>query len=311
MHSVVVAVPTYRRPEQLSAGLREILSHVDELDARRPGFTARVLVVDNDPSGSARSVIANLTDNRVQYVNETMPGITAARNRALEEAGGADLLVFIDDDEIPRKGWLTMLVDTWITTRPAAVMGRVFFNVPTEADPWVVAGGFFSRARRATGVEIGVAAAGNLLLDLQQVRNLEVRFDPRLGLSGGEDTLFSRLLARRGGRIVWCDESVADTDVPADRATRHWVLQRAWRVGNCTALADLYLAENTRQRCVSRVRYSVRGLARIGGGSLRYTLGRLIRSDRHEARGLRTLRRGQGMLSGARGARFDEYARGS
>ena len=52
-----------------------------------------------------------------------------------------------------------------------------------------------------------------------------------------------------------------------------------------------------------------RGLARIAGGTLRYAVGRLVASDRHEARGLRTVRRGQGMLSGARGTRFDEYAR--
>jgi succinoglycan biosynthesis protein ExoM len=245
----------------------------------------------------------------VKYVHEPVPGISAGRNRAIDEASDADLLVFIDDDETPRPGWLTALVDTWLSTRPTAVMGRVFFNVPADADPWVVAGGFFARPRRPTGAEIGVAGAGNLLLDLRQVRALGVGFDPRLGLSGGEDTLFSRQLVRRGGRIVWCDESVADDYVPAKRATRQWVLQRAWRVGNCTALADLYLAENVAERCVSRVRYALRGLARIAGGTLRYAVGRLVGSDRHEARGLRTVRRGQGMLFGARGTRFDEYAR--
>jgi len=255
--------------------------------------------------------VASLADDHVQYVHEPVPGITAGRNRALDEASGDDLLAFIDDDETPRPSWLTALVDTWLPTRPAAVVGRVFFNLPIDADPWVISGGFFARARRPTGAETRVAAAGNLLLDLRQVRTLKVRFDPRLGLSGGEDTLFSRLLVRRGGRIVWCDESVADDFVPVERATRAWVQQRAWRVGNCTALADLYLAENVPRRCVSRVRYTLRGLTRIAGGTVRFGLGRLVRSQRHEARGVRTVRRGQGMLSGARGVRFDEYARDS
>lgn len=311
MHTLVVGVLTYRRPEQLCAGLSAILAQVSEVNANGRGVSARVLVVDNDPAGSARSAVASLADDRLRYVQETTPGISAGRNRALDEVGDADLLAFIDDDEMPRPGWLAALVDTWLATRPAAVMGRVFFNVPYGADPWIVAGGFFARARRPTGAEIDVAAAGNLLLDVHQVRALKVRFDPRLGLSGGEDTLFTRQLVRRGGRIVWCDESVADDYVPAERATRQWVLQRAWRVGNCTALADLYLAENVAQRCVSRIRFSVRGLVRIAGGAIRYVLGRLVRSDRHEARGLRTMRRGQGMFSGARGARFDEYARRS
>jgi succinoglycan biosynthesis protein ExoM len=307
--TLVVGVLTYRRADQLCTGLSVILAQVSILNADGRGISARVLVVDNDPAGSARSAVASLADDRVKYAHEPVPGISAGRNRALDEASDADLLAFIDDDETPRPGWLTALVDTWLSTRPTAVMGRVFFNVPADADPWVVAGGFFVRPRRPTGAEIAVAGAGNLLLDLRQVRALGLRFDPRLGLSGGEDTLFSRQLVRRGGRIVWCDESVADDYVPAKRATRQWVLQRAWRVGNCTALADLYLAENVAERCVSRVRYALRGLARIAGGALRYAVGRLVGSDRHEARGLRTVRRGQGMLSGARGTRFDEYAR--
>ena len=309
MQSVVVGILTYRRPTRLCAGLSVVLAQVRDLNAARDDVTARVLVVDNDPDGSARAAVTGLADDRLQYVHEPVPGIAAGRNRALDEAGNADLLVFIDDDEIPRPGWLAALVDTWMLTRPAAVMGRVFFNVPADADPWVVAGGFFARTRRATGFHIGVAAAGNLLIDLRQVRALDVRFDPRLGLSGGEDTLFSRQLVRRGGRIVWCDESVADDFVPAERATRAWVQQRARRVGNCTALADLYLAENATQRCISRLRYTLRGLTRIAGGTIRLAAGRLAGSQRHEARGVRTLRRGQGMLAGARGTRFDEYAR--
>ena len=309
MHTLVVGVLTYQRPDRLLTGLSAILGQVRDLDSANRCVTANVLVVDNDPAASARSAVTGLGDDRVHYVHEPVPGISAGRNRALAEAGDADLLVFIDDDEVPRAGWLSALIDTWLPTRPAAVMGRVFFNVPGDADAWVVAGGFFNRARRPTGTEIGVAAAGNLLLDLRQVRALDVRFDPRLGLSGGEDTLFSRQLVRRGGRILWCDESIADDFVPPERATRDWVLQRAWRVGNCTAIADQYLASTALGRCLSRLRYVARGVLRIAGGTVRFAIGRLLGNERHEARGMRTLRRGQGMLAGARGARFDEYAR--
>ena len=56
----------------------------------------------------------------MRYVHEPAPGISAGRNRALDEAGDADLLSFIDDDEVPRPGWLSALIDTWLPTRPAA-----------------------------------------------------------------------------------------------------------------------------------------------------------------------------------------------
>ncbi|WP_425454326.1 glycosyltransferase family 2 protein [Luteococcus japonicus] len=52
----------------------------------------------------------------VRYVNETAPGLAAVRNRALDEAGNANLLAFIDDDETPAAGWLQHLVRTWRAT---------------------------------------------------------------------------------------------------------------------------------------------------------------------------------------------------
>lgn len=308
--SLVVAVPTFRRPDRLRAGLAEIVAQAAAASTDASlSVSASLLVIDNDPAGTARAVVGEFDGELVRYVQELTPGVSAVRNRALDETGESDLLVFIDDDEQPSPGWLASLVEAWRQTRPAAVMGRVFFQLESAADPWVVAGGFFNRPRRPTGTEITVAAAGNLLLDLRQVRELGVRFDPRLGLSGGEDNLFTRQIARRGGRMVWCDESVATDFVPAERATRPWVLQRAWRTGNTTAIVSLYLADGAAERGAVRLNVATRGLARIVGGGLRYVAGATLRSARHEARGLRTFRRGLGMLAGASGARFEEYAR--
>lgn len=308
----VVALLTYRRPHELHRGLSLVLEQVRRLNAReQPSVTATVLVVDNDPQGSAHSVVEAVDTDLVRYVLESTPGISAARNRALDESGDVAALVFIDDDESPRDGWLSALIDTWLDTQAAAVMGPVHFPVPDDVDPWIVAGGFFDRRRMATGTEIAVAAAGNLLLDLAQVRRLGVRFDPRLGLSGGEDTLFSKQLTRRGGRIVWCDEAVADHDVAAQRTTRRWVLKRAWRSGNSAAIADLYQAQGRVEAARARARALSHGTIRVLAGSLRAGLGIATRSTRHEAAGLRTVQRGRGMLAGTRGVRYQEYARRS
>jgi succinoglycan biosynthesis protein ExoM len=308
--NLVVAVPTFRRPDRLRTALEQIVAQTAALSSDGAlGVSASVLVIDNDPAGTGRATVDDLAEPRIRYSQEVTPGVSAVRNRALDEAGDADLLVFIDDDEVPSPEWLTSLVKTWRQTRPAAVMGRVYFHLESTADRWVAAGGFFDRPRRPTGTEITVAAAGNLLLDLRQVRDFGVRFDPRLGLSGGEDNLFTRQIVRRGGRMVWCDESVTTDFVPAERSTRPWVLKRAWRTGNTTAIVNLYLADNAKERSIARCAAAVRGLARIGGGAARYAIGIAVRSVRHQARGLRTLRRGQGMLAGARGARFEEYAR--
>ena len=303
---LAVGILTYRRPEKLRRGLALVL---EQARAVAPEVEAVVIVVDNDPHGSARPIADEFSGPGFRYVVERTPGIAAARNRALDEAADADLLVFIDDDEWPQPEWLSSLVATWRATRAAAVTGRVISRFEHDGAPWITAGEFFRRRRLPSGAETDVAATGNLLLDLGQVRAIGVRFDERLALGGGEDTLFSRQLVRGGGRIVWCDESAAVDYVPPARTTRQWVLARALSQGNISTRVDLLLASNPSEALRVRVLAVLRGLLRIAGGTARFTGGLALRSHRHQARGLRAVYRGVGMALGAVGYAHEEYAR--
>lgn len=308
---VTVAVLTYKRPEELARGLPSILAQVAQVNDDVDGHVlVDVLVVDNDPAASGEPIAKSLACAHLRYVVEPEPGISAGRNRALDEAAHRDLLVYIDDDECPREHWLSSLLLTWADGRPAAVMGRVISRYDSSASAWIEAGDFFHRRpQMPSGTEIPVAAAGNLLLDLNQVRALGVRFEHSLGLSGGEDNLFSLMLVRRGGRIVWCDESVADDHVPTARMTREWLLRRSWSHGNTASLVELYMAESALGRLQVRFRAFFRGLVRTVAGGARFMLGVVTRSDIHQARGLRVAFRGAGMISGALGLVYQEYAR--
>jgi hypothetical protein len=301
---VTIAVPTFRRRADLTALLPLLREQAAELSAGR--YAVDVLVVDNDPERSAADVAVA---EGVRYAPEATPGIAAVRNRAMDEAASARLLAFIDDDERPRPGWLAHLVSTWQSSGAAAVSGRVLAEYAGDLDPWIRAGDFFVRRSLPTGTPIDVAAAGNLLLDLDQVRACGVRFESALGLGGGEDTLFSRSLARAGREMVWCDESAVVDQVPLDRMTRTWVLTRAWSHGNGALLTELRLTAPPAARLVIRVRGVGRGLLRLGGGAARWTWGLATRSLRHQARGARALLRGAGMVGGAFGLVYQEYAR--
>lgn len=302
---LVVAVPTFRRPATL-AGL---LARLPERLAEVEGARVEVLVLDNDPAGSARQVVRD-APLPVRYVVEARPGIAAVRDRALDETADADLLAFLDDDERPRERWLAALVDTWRDTgRPAAVMGRVISVFAHEPDPWLLATGVFRRRPRPTGIEIPVAASGNLLLDLRQVRSLGTRFDVTLGLAGGEDTLFSRALVDAGGRIVWCNESEAEDLVPAERMTRAWAMRRAFNGGNGAVQVELRLARGPARRALVRARALVGGTGRTVAGAARHVWGRWTGDLESDARGLRTSHRGRGMVAGAFGHLHRQYAR--
>lgn len=306
---VVVGVLTYKRPDDLLAALPLLVAQVRTLV---PAGT--VLVVDNDPAASARDVVLDLVHSGpvpglVRYVHEPEPGIAAARNRALDETGSADLLVFIDDDERPVDDWLVRLVETYRVDRPTAVVGPVVSEYEQQPDAWVSAGRFFDRRRLVTGTETSVAATNNLLLDLAQVRALGLRFDQRFGLSGGSDMLLTRQLSAAGGRMVWCDEAVVVDVVPADRSTRSWVLHRANRSGNSASRCAVALASTPAGRTRARVRAVLEGSVRVAAGAARTAVGAVLRSPEHDARGRRTVARGTGMVSGALGHVVYDYAR--
>lgn len=300
---LVVAMLTYRRPQDVRAAVPAFLAELGTVDV--PG---ELLVVDNDPDAGARDTVEGVGDPRVRYVHEPRPGIAAGRNRALAECADRDVLVFVDDDERPRPGWLAALLAEHARSGAAAVVGAVVSDYERPPDGWLAAGRFFDRRRLPTGTVVDVAATNNLLLDLGRLRPTGLTFDERFGLSGGSDTLFSRRLVAAGERMVWCDEAVVVDHVPADRLTRAWVLRRAYRSGNSGARAEVVLATGLAQLAV-RARYVARGLVRVVGGSARVALGAVTRSDVHDARGRRSVQRGRGMVAGALGHVVYEYRR--
>jgi len=91
--SVVISiiVPTYKRPELLARCLSSI---------QQQSYTEfEVLVVDNArDSQDTRDTVAQMNDERFIYLNELVPGVSAARNCGLQQAQG-ELVLFVDDDD--------------------------------------------------------------------------------------------------------------------------------------------------------------------------------------------------------------------
>lgn len=302
--SLAVAVLTYQRPEGLLSTVPRLLEQ-----AASAMVPVTVLVIDNDPEGSARQTVNDFHSGTLRYVNETRPGISAARNRALAEASGFDLLVFIDDDEVPVENWLNLLVEQYKITGAVAVAGPVLSEFAHEPSEWIKEGEFFKRRRMLSGTRLSVAATNNLLLDLRKIRAYGLEFDERFGLSGGSDTLFTRQLVKLGADMVWCDEAIVIDQVPAGRLTRNWVLRRALRSGNSWARVALELASGPVHLLVTRLRLTGPGGIRLVGGLGRYAFGVAARATEHRAKGLRTAARGLGMVLGAFGYVYSEYQR--
>ncbi|MGE5272128.1 MAG: glycosyltransferase family 2 protein [Thiohalocapsa sp.] len=237
--AVSVVIPTYRRPELLRRTLESCLAQQDVAAA------FEIVVVDNDAAGSARAVVervAAAAGVRVRYVPEPRPGISHARNTGVASAAG-QYVAFIDDDEAAEPGWLAAMLATIERSGADAVIGPVRPQFPAGQAVDAYRRGVYTRD---TGLPTGTQLArwsgiGNTLLDKARCFTAEQPFDPRLGLSGGEDSLFFRQLLRRGGKLVWCAEAAVRESIAADKLSPRYLLRRSFRSAQtltfvCTAV---------------------------------------------------------------------------
>ncbi len=312
---VTIAVLTFRRAQALAALLPLLVDQARDCttDTRR----VRVLVVDNDPDGSAAAVVASAREAAasggepidVRHVVEQAPGISAGRNRALTESADSDLLAFIDDDETPEPRWLHHLLDTHARYDCAAVAGPVLSVFTTDPTAFVAEGGFFRDRTGTTGEARDEVGAGNLLLDLDRLRRHGLSFDRRYGLTGGEDTKFCRDLIRAGERIVWSQEAVCLEPVAPERATEDWVRRRTARLGAGWARVRLDETAPGRGHAARRAGLAARGAAKAVRGAAQAAVARVRRDEAARGRAVRESQGGVGILSAALGVDVVEYGR--
>jgi succinoglycan biosynthesis protein ExoM len=298
---VAVCVATYRRP----LGLARLLNSLEGLrfnTSAPPDI--RIIIVDNDPEHSAGPVCSE-HHSRLQwplvYEHEPRRGIAQARNRAVHCAGDdVEFLAFIDDDEVPERGWLDELLSAQCLYAADVVSGPVLpvFEVPVPS--WMRS--FFDRPRYPTGTHMAYARSGNVLIRSSLLRERGLAFDERLALTGGEDTHLFLRIAQLGATLIWADEAVVHEWVPETRISLGWVLRRAYRAGVTWSFCECDLDPSV----AVRVRRAAKGLGRITQGLLLLPVA-MLRGRQQMGRCLRQVCWGIGTLSGLMGAEHEEY----
>ncbi len=225
MTRVDLCVCTFQRPELAGA-----LASLARQDWPK-GHAGRIIVIDNDDTPSAEALVARFAETAplpVLYLHRPGRNIALARNAALE-ASDADLLAFLDDDEVAAPDWIGQL----IAALPGhdAVLGPVRAVYAPNAPAWMQAGGVHDTRPVWVRGEILTGYTCNVLIDRLSPHVAGLRFDVSLGRSGGEDSQFFTALHRRGGRIAFAPEAWVSEAVPEDRARLGWLLKRRWRMG--------------------------------------------------------------------------------
>jgi glycosyltransferase involved in cell wall biosynthesis len=295
---VSICIATCGRP----AGLARLLGSLEPL-LIPDDVELRVVVIDNDSSGSARSVCDDVAERQthpIDYRIEKRRGIPFARNAALHVAlASSDFVAFIDDDEVPELNWLAELLRVQREFDADVVTGPCLPEYPEKPPRWVIEGGFHERPRFATGTVRPVAFTHNALVRAAAFERLDRYFDESMERNGGDDSeLFGRLYDA-GCRIVWADTAVTRETIPKSRTTLRWILVRAFRIGTASSWIAVRRGDSRSKLLVHAAYCLAKGL---GLTLLLPLVGRAP-----AAAGLRLFAAGCGRVAGAGGHLHQEY----
>lgn len=133
---ISAVLPTYRRPDMLADALRSLCRQ----DYPATGY--EILVVDNDPEGSARRTVAETLRSRshhprVAYIIEPRPGLVFSRHSGAVHAR-SDVLFFGDDDAVFSENCLS-IIGAFFSAHPeaGAVGTKIEVEWDGEPEPWV------------------------------------------------------------------------------------------------------------------------------------------------------------------------------
>lgn len=225
---VSVIVPTMGRPASLDRAIRSVLAQT-----RRDGV--ELIVVDNDPTGSAKTTVAACAEGApfpVGYVAEPAPGVSNARNAGLAAAQGA-LIAFLDDDESAPERWLERLLAAQGEFQADVVFGPVDADLPPGARRHrAFLQRFFSRVGpEQSGPSPDYHGCGNCLIRRAALPDPVRPFAVARNRIGGEDDLLFGAMQALGARFAWAANAGVTEHVPDSRATLTYALRRGFAYG--------------------------------------------------------------------------------
>jgi glycosyltransferase involved in cell wall biosynthesis len=305
MMRICIAVPTFQRVEYLG----KLLTALSNLTPLGGEFTVGVVVVDNDPDGSARSTVDGTAATfpfALHYEHVASRGLSTVRNHALTYAlQHADALVMLDDDELPEPQWLSELLRVAQITGADAVIGPVQALLPEDAPGWIREFRAREYPRFHDGDLVADGWTSNCLVRVQRISDLGLSFDTSLDFAGGEDQLFFRELLARDGTIAYAAQATVWEILPAARRSIGSVLKRSFRRGNSLAMCDRRLQGDAYGLAIR----AGKGLAIIAVGAVQLVPLALFRGKAAAVMSSFEIARGAGMLAGLAGVSYQAYRR--
>jgi glycosyltransferase involved in cell wall biosynthesis len=281
--AMTVVIGTQDRSADLAIALDSLANQT--CDPRR----FEILVVDNGSRDGTRDLVAarQATMPNLRYVTEPVPGLSNARNRGIADAR-AEIVGFFDDDGEAEPDWATIVLDTFASSPDIdAVGGRIHARWPGGDTPdWMssaIAGHYaicdYGPERRDISFP-EYPFGPNMAIRrgrLQAIGGFRSELGPLGGniRSCGETDLFYRL-EQRPLRVVYEPRAVVHHRIPKSRATRAWLLKRAYRFGRSTSAMQFLNGGYGR---LGWLKHLVAGSAQVGLAALATTVAVISRKS--------------------------------
>ena len=253
-----IVICTHNRAGLLARSVRTALD-----EART--CNGEVLVVDNASSDDTTAVLAALSGpvDLLRVVPEPRLGLSAARNRGLAEVR-AGLAVFLDDDAVPRPGWLASHLALYDTPEVACVGGRITVQLPVARPLWLTP----PLEKALTAYDLGAptrryrpgdeypcgANVSYRVSTAQALGGFSLLVGPRgRRLLQHDDTDLCCRIERAGGEMMYAHEAVVDHHVLPERLVPGWFLGRHWEHGQSGAV--FHLRNFGPRRALGRLRW--------------------------------------------------------
>lgn len=201
MPQASILIPTYNRCEKLRVVL-------DALQQQEGLEDVEVVVgIDGSTDGTA-ALLEELVKSfpvPLRFFRIPNSGRAVIRNRLIDEAHG-DLLIFIQDDIVVRKGWLRSHLDAHQRFE-GAVIGHVTWYPKQEVTPymhWLEHGGHmldFSSLSDGQETDFWHFYMGNLSVSRSLLGAL--RFDESFAGYGWEDIVLGLAFVKQGGKVYY------------------------------------------------------------------------------------------------------------
>jgi glycosyltransferase involved in cell wall biosynthesis len=248
--NLTIAICTRNRANSLAATLASLA------EAERPAESRwEVIVVDNGSTDHTPRVLADYASILpIAHESEPRRGLSRARNRAVAASSG-DYILWIDDDVIVDRSWLSEYAEAFRRFPDASVFGGPIRPVFTPPTPAWLAEGWTAVAKAYAARDFGPQ---EVRLDWEDgkvpyganyaVRAAEQRlhpYDEKLGAGSdrgllGEETSVLTALMRNGSYGIWVPRAGVAHVMPASRQTVAY-LRRYFEAGGRTDAHALLL----------------------------------------------------------------------